>query len=134
MLILNPSRVELGSATLCGVNSLAVERTTLDPLEQWGSGGPWCRLVDSTRRRVEVIIKQEASGPLDPGPALGTQAELRALISTGGDRGRRRLRCTCVVIGVTHQQPIGRPAVRTVSLLGVSPGGTTDPVIIEEAN
>lgn len=134
MLILNPTAVELGSLAMGGVSSLTVDRQSVTPLEQWGAGGPWCRLVDSPKRRVSITIKLEPAAPLDAGPALGSQAELRAFFGpASGDRLRRRLRATCVVVAVTHQHPPGRAPVRTVELLAVSPSGATDPVVIEEA-
>jgi hypothetical protein len=137
MLILNPERVELGSTTLDRVTSVTIDRSTVTPIEQWGGTGPWCRLVDSTKRRVSIEVKQELGGVtgLDVGPQLGSQAELRVIVSPArSDRGRRRVRCTCVVIGVEHSAAAGKPATRTVSLLAVStasPAGATDPVIVE---
>ena len=135
MLILNPERVELGSTVLDHVTSITIDRATVAPIEQWGSTGPWCRLVDSTKRRVSVLVKQEVGPGLDVGPQLGSQAELRVTVSAArSDRNRRRVRCTCVVIGVDHALPVGKPATRTVSLLAVSTGvsgGVNDPVVIE---
>ncbi|HZW08090.1 MAG TPA: hypothetical protein VFF65_13285 [Phycisphaerales bacterium] len=138
MLILNPARVELGADRLERVTAVSIDRATVTPVEQWGSTGPWCRLVDSTRRRVTVTVRQEPGGAADAGPALGAQAELRVTVSpAGSDRHRRRVRCTCVVVAVRYEQPLGKPPVRTVTLLAVStaaPAGATDPVVIEEAN
>lgn len=138
MLILNPERVELGSTTLDRVTSVTIDRATVAPIEQWGGTGPWCRLVDSTKRRVSVEVKQELGPGLDVGPQLGSQAELRVTVSPArSDRARRRVRCVCVVVGVEHTVPAGKPAVRTVSLLAVSNGasggtaGVTDPVVVE---
>lgn len=132
MLILNPERVEFGSARLERVTAVTVDRATVTPIEQWGSGGPWCALVDSTKRRVSVSVRQEPGGTLDAGPQLGTQAELRVVVCpTGSDKGRRRVRCTCVVVGVRYEQPVGKPPARLVSLLAVS-AGAVDPVTIEE--
>jgi len=133
MLILNPERVELGTAVLDRVTSVTIDRQTVSPVEQWGGTGPWCRLVDSTKRRVTVTVKQEPGPALDAGPALGSQAELRAIVApTRSDKGRRRVRCLCVVISVEHALPTGKPPVRTVTLLAVSTAGATDPVAIEE--
>lgn len=139
MLILNPQRVELGSATLDRVTSVTIDCATVAPVEQWGSTGPWCRLVDSTKRRVTVTVKQEpGGGPLSTPPALGSQAELRVTVApNASDLNRRRVRCTCVVIATRYEQPVGKPPVRTVSLLAVStaaPAGATDPLTIEEVN
>ena len=136
MLILNPERVELGPSTLDRVTSITIDSATVSPVEQWGSTGPWCRLIDSTRRRVSVTVRQEPGGALSPGPALGSQAELRVTVSpNASDRNRRRVRCTCVVVATRYEQPVGKAPVRTVSLLAVSiaaPAGATDPVTIEE--
>ncbi len=140
MMILNPERVEFGTALLDRVTAVTIDRATVTPVEQWGATGPWCRLVDSTKRRVSVTVKQEpGAGPLDAGPALGSQAELRiAVAPSASDRNRRRVRCTCVVMGVRYEQPVGKPTVRTLSLLAVSlaaaplPAGAVDPVVIEE--
>ena len=136
MLILNPERVELGSATLDRVTSVTIDSTTITPVEQWGATGPWCRLVDSTKRRISITVKQEPGGALNPGPALGSQAELRVTVSPNtSDRNRRRVRCTCVVVASRYDQPVGKPPLRTVTLLAVStaaPAGATNPITIEE--
>ncbi|HYC99838.1 MAG TPA: hypothetical protein VEB22_01305 [Phycisphaerales bacterium] len=138
MLILNPHRVELGPLVLERVTSVAIDRATVTPVEQWGSTGPWCRLVDSTKRRVTFTVRQEPGAPADAGPALGSQAEIRVSVSpAASDRHRRRVRCICVVVAVRYEQPAGKPPVRTISLLAIStaaPAGATDPVVIEEAN
>jgi hypothetical protein len=138
MLILNPERVELGSAVLDRVTGVTIDRATVTPIEQWGATGPWCRLVDSTKRRVTVTVRQEPGLVLDAGPALGSQAELRIVVSpAASSRNRRRVRCTCVVVAVRYEQAAGttgKPPVRTVTLLGVSATGAADPVVIEEVN
>lgn len=140
MLILNPERVELGSDILDRVSSVTIDRATVAPVEQWGGTGPWCRLADSTKRRVSVLVRQELGAGLDIGPQLGSMAELRVVVSPAqSDRARRRIRCTCVVVAVEHtltSSGSGKGATRTVSLLAVSTGafgGVSDPVVVEGA-
>ncbi|MBY0308427.1 MAG: hypothetical protein K2Q09_06770 [Phycisphaerales bacterium] len=140
MLILNPQSVSLGSAQLTGITAVVIDRATVAPLEQWAATGPWCALADSTKRRITVTLKQELPAPLNAGPQLGTQAELRLTVApTRADASRRRIRCTCVVTAVEHALPSapGKPAARTVTLLAVAtgaPAGANDPVVIEEVS
>lgn len=137
MLVMNPQSVRFGAALLAQVRSVAFDRQSIDPLEQWGAGGPWCRLADSTRRRVTVSVRQHLSAPdIGEAPALGAQQTLEVFVSpAAGSRRRRRISAVCVVIGVRHELAAERESVRTVTLLAVSTGpgaGATDPVTVQE--
>jgi hypothetical protein len=136
MFVLNPEKVQFGSAAWPNVVSVAVDSAAVQPAEDWGDGGPWCVLVDCPQRRVALTVKQELRGtPLPDGAAeLGAQAELKFYTSpSASSRGRVRVKATAVITGVSHEHRVGAAPVRVIELLAVSADGAADPVAVEAA-
>lgn len=134
MLILNPSSVKFGAMPWENVGSIAVNRAAAEKLVEWTAGGPHVAFADVPRQRVEIAVKHGLTrGDMD-GPRPGERATLVWYTAPGAsDAGRRKASADCVVLDVTHEIALGRIAMRSVTLLALSSDGSTDPIVLSDA-
>ena len=133
MQVLRPETVRFDDQPWEGVESIVIERSPAREILEFGDLGMHAALVDAPEQRVTISVSASAdrawSEPVSPGAA----GELEFVSSFGRtDSNRRRVTVSCVVWRVREQWGVSG-AVRTLTLLGVSPdGGASDPVTVEE--
>lgn len=131
MLVLNPRSVVFGSSTWAGVTSVSVDRDAERLVAEIGASGPHVVLADVPEQRVRVRVVQEMEGDDLGSPTPGEQAALGFVTApNASSAGQRAVDLTAVVTGVRHEVSRRGGAVRTVSLLAVSPDGVSDPVSV----
>ena len=133
MLVLRPETVTFEGDAWSGVDAVTIERSAARESVAFGDLGAFAAFADVPEQRVTVqltgVAERAWADPVRPGDS----GELVFEASLGRtDSGRSRVRVSCVVTRVKQDWRVGG-AVRTVTLVGVSPdGGAADPVTIEE--
>lgn len=137
MLLLNPTKVVFDGVSWAGVRSVSIDHEDEVLVEGWNEGKPYEVLVDVTRSRVRVKVVQEIGPDGLESPVLSHDGLLVFHGSIGGSgAGRKRVRGTCVVIGVRHDLgPAGSVRgvpTRTVDFIAISEDGATHPLEIDD--
>lgn len=136
MLVLNPTKVVFDGDAWDGVRAIVIDQEQETLVEGWNESQPYEVLVDVARNRVRVKVVQEIGPEGLDSPALSAEGLLEFHGSVGGSgAGRKRVRGTCVVVGVRHDlgpTGSGRGApTRTVEFIAISEDGATHPLEIE---
>lgn len=134
MLVLNPRRVRFGAAVWEEVTAVAVDRSAEREVVEWGDLGPYTIFADVPEQRVTVKVVQEVMRGGIEAPRPGEEGELVFFTSPAAtEAGRQRVSVQAVVTDVEHELSLRGGAVRTVTLVGVSADGVTDPVTVTGA-
>jgi hypothetical protein len=133
---LNASEVELQGASLAGVRSVVVDRSTTRAALEWSDAGAEAVFADSAERRVDVTIVREgevASGVFTTAPELGAMGALSFVASpNGSDANRVAVQATVVVLDVTHALARAGGARQTIRCVAISDDGSSEPVVESE--
>jgi len=136
MLVLSPRLVRFGAQEWSGVSSVVIDRRVTRAVVEFSDQGPHVAFADAAEVEVRVKVTQTVDEASADGPEAGAQAAL-SFVSAPGRTGahRRKVSCSCVVLGVAHEVSERRAGVRTIELVAVSPdGGATEPVTVEAAS
>jgi hypothetical protein len=134
MLILNPRQVTFASTTFTDVTSVAINRDTTRLALNHTDHGPHPTFADAPEQRTTIELTMDLPrGDLNA-PTPGAQGTLTLTTSpTASDAQRRTLTATAVVTKVEHHVTLNRGATRTITLIALSPNGSTDPITITDA-
>ena len=138
MLVLHPPVVRFNTFVWEDASSVAIDRQAARVAESYSDAGPHTAFVDVPERRTVARVTRRLDGADLDAPALGEAGEL--VFYAGGDRdgsARTRLTLLCVLTGVetiapAPDAPRTRPAVQTLTFLGVHPAGA-DPLTMTAA-
>lgn len=133
MLVLNPRLVTFDQQSWQNVTAVSIDRTATKETVEWSDMGPHVALADVPEQRVTIKVIQsldaddlDATKPADAGSlTLHTSP-------AASDAGRKRISAQVVVTKVEHEISLKRGAVRTVTMVAVSPDGQADPILVED--
>ncbi|GEM_PF-351577 len=143
MIVLNPQRVQFGTALLEGVTWVALDREGTRLVREWSDEGPHLRFIDVPEQLVTVQVVQElvledlatpfVGAGFANGPGVGTQATLTFVTCLNAtDRSRRRITLTGVLVSMAHSVS-RRRATRTLVFQAITTDGAADPVVLSDA-
>ncbi|MCC6427208.1 MAG: hypothetical protein IT435_10355 [Phycisphaerales bacterium] len=135
MLILHPKSVIFGDSRWENITSIAIERTADRLVVERGDDGAQAIFADVPEELVSIRITQDlAQDDLDP-PRCGDQETLTFFIAASGSEGaRRRISAMGVVRRIGYQLAGAGRAIRTISLIAISPDGNSDPIASDAAD
>lgn len=131
MLALSPESVTFDGQVWEGVESIAIDRVAMREVVEVGDLGPEVVFADVPERRVNVKVTRRIERSELGGVRLGDEGELVFRAGFGRtDAGWSRVSVPCVVTRVGHDFD-GRGVKRMVTMVAVSPDGSSDPVVVE---
>lgn len=134
MLILNPQIVKFGSVVWDNVSAATVDRDGPRQVVEWSDMGPHVVFVDVPEQRVKVTVVRDVSATDIDAPKPGESDALTFYTSpTSSDGQRMKISMQAVVVRVQHEISQKKGAVRSIDLIAVSPDGSTDPVVVSQA-
>jgi hypothetical protein len=136
MIVLNPGTVRFGSFVWEDVLVVAADRVATRVIEEHDDLGPFAAFVDLAEQSVYVRVQRSIAADDVEAPALGTAGTLVVFAAPpADDRRRRRVKISCVVVGIKAEVGTGgsggRGPTQTILFRGVAGAGGTDPVVIE---
>jgi hypothetical protein len=131
LLIPHPDTLAFDGLALPDALSITIDRAAAREILDWTDDGPHPTFADIPEQRTTITIaRKPAPGDLTA-PLPAQLGELSFIFSPAGtDAARKRLRAQCVVREVRHDLASPR---QFITLLALSPHGSTDPIVIEEA-
>ena len=134
MLILNPRQVRFGPSTWADVSLVAIDRDASRLALEWSDMGPHPVMADAPEQRLTIRVVQEVSRDDLNSPRPGDLGTLTLFTSpTGADARRRKVTCSCVITGVSHDLSLSRGTQRRITLTALSPDGAADPITVADA-
>lgn len=135
MLLLNPRTVLFGASTWTEVASVSVDRVATRLALDHGDGGPHPVFADVPEQVTRIKVVQELASDDLGAPRPGELSTLALTTSpTNADGPRTRLEAIACVESVTHEVSLKRGTLRTVTLVAISPDGSTDPITTERVD
>ncbi len=131
MLILNPPKLTLLAIDYSNIDSVKVDRLAHKETIEWSDSGPHAVFADIPETRVEISIVQRMEAPSDQAidaPKPGQAGALEVITSPNASQARRKKLTAQVVIRSVRTEVSPTSARRTISLIAISPDGSTDPV------
>lgn len=141
MLILQPRLVRFGPTVLENVSAVAIARSALQAVVEWGDGGPHAVFADVPRQKLTITVRQTlaAGDPADLVPG-SSGAFILCTAPAESDAGRRKLSASVVLLSAESDlrpaEPRGPAAglgVRTLTFVALSPDGAADPLTVTDA-
>jgi hypothetical protein len=134
MLILSPASVRFGTAAWDDVLSVTIDRAAARSVLEWSDLGPHAVFADVPEERLTIRVVRRLLRDTLVTLRPGDSAELAVALSpSAGGAQRKRVRVTCVVMGVEHDVAGARGATQSITLAGIGATGATDPVTVEDA-
>jgi hypothetical protein len=130
MFLSSPTRVSFGSLLLPNVSSISIDRSPSREAVDFSDSGPHPTFADIPEQKSLITILQHLTSSDFAAPLPSTSATLTILANPNdSDSGSLTLQASTVVRACTHSlNPKG--ATRTISLIALSPNGSTDPITI----
>lgn len=134
MLFLNPSKLTLLSADYTNIESVSIDLLTHHEATEWSDAGPFAVFADVPECKVEIAITQRLDSGADQtllGPKPGQQGTLDFTTSPNASQSQRMKLAAQVVVRAVRYDLAAKPK-RTISLVALSPDGTTDPITLTD--
>ncbi len=135
MLLLNPTSVSFDAAAWPDATAIAIDRKAQRSVIHWTDFGPYAVFADVPEQAVAITITRQVLRDDLAAPVPGQSGILEFFTSpTASDAARKRLTAVAVVAAVTHDLSRTKGALRTITLIAISPDGAADPITIEDAD
>ena len=135
MLLRSPRTVTFGTSTWTEIAAVTIDRSTTRLALDHGDAGPHPVFADAAEQATRIKVVQELASDDLGAPRPGELSTLSLTTSpAAADGPRTRVEAIACVESVTHEVSLRRGTLRTITLVAVSPDGSTDPITTERAD
>lgn len=128
---LNPQKVIFNDLVMEHVKSLRIDRTVQEVIAENTTGGPHVTYGEIKGPRVLVFVERDFDEDFVINPVAGEQGQLSFEVALGrSDSRRHHISLIAMVTSVCKKFNRNQQAYQTISFLGISPDGTTDPIVV----